>query len=615
MKSFQLSRYLKKWLPIIIVFFVAMTGLSYVGLASIQKHTASAVIQYTNSGAVEGYAPDGSKINVSEINSSANMAKVMNNLELEGDYNLDTLCASITVEAVEEEQSEAIQEAYNEEGMEYTQVPTSYIIRCTLGSPADEDLVRDILNETLDVYFAEYSNKHINEEQIDNNTKDLTDMSYDYMEMVENIESNLENTISELYLRYQKDSSFRSTQTGYSFYDLCDRFMILNQVNISRLYSQILGNQITKDRELLINKYNKRIADYQLIGEKAQEDINEIVQVIETYVQKMRESENTDIDYNYILNEVYDNWIGNGEGGGTMVDRSVEYDTLLGNWVTYKDQWDHATVDVAYCQYIIGIYEGQTVYPVTERVTAEEIEQEIKEVTDQMNSLYQLVDITNQEYNEYLGAKNIRILSTVSVENLFNLKLFTGMIAVFFLIIGCGGAVLLGRAGDIVEYLFLLDHQTGCQNRIACDHYIQRREKQAMASAFCCMNIQIQNQRDMNKLLGREEADKVLKEFGGLLLEAFSSRDKSFVGYNGSGQFWVFYEMVQGEEKITQEIERLVSIIGSNLEQYPVAYYLGGVNAGEEKTYQIRALIPKAVARRELYKTNALKERTEGNEN
>ena len=117
MKQFQIFRYLKRWLPLIVCFFIGMTLLASRVLAKKQTYTASAVIEYANGDAKEGRAPDGSAIDVSEIASAGNMAKVMENLGLSpASYSLDTLCASIRVEPIIEEQAQNVQQALNEEG-------------------------------------------------------------------------------------------------------------------------------------------------------------------------------------------------------------------------------------------------------------------------------------------------------------------------------------------------------------------------------------------------------------------------------------------------------------------------------------------------------------------
>ena len=74
MKNFQLFRYLKKWMPLIVLFFAVMTVFSYQLLHSRQTYIASAVIEYQKMGQEEeseptedGKAPDGMPIDVTEI--------------------------------------------------------------------------------------------------------------------------------------------------------------------------------------------------------------------------------------------------------------------------------------------------------------------------------------------------------------------------------------------------------------------------------------------------------------------------------------------------------------------------------------------------------------------
>lgn len=620
MKKFQLFRYLKKWLPLIVIFFLAMTALSYRVLANRQTYTASSVIEYSNKDAKDGYAPNGAKIDVSEISSSAGMAKVMQNLGLSYEnYSLDTLCAGVSVEPVIEEQAENIQAAMNEGGEEYTVHPTAYIVRFTMDSKGSQSLARDILNELLDVYFSDYSKQYINQEQIHNQTRNLADTDYDYLEMVENIDAQLTGTVDSLHMRYMRAENFRSVATGYSFSDLRDQFSLLQHVDISRLYSLILGNQISKDKALLLDKYQNRIANYRLDEKKAQEDTEDILNIIDSYVDKMRESGNTDIDYNYILDDVYDRkWLSDSDGNHVQTNRTVQYDTLLRSWIKSQNKEDYALLDREYCNYVIGVYrdgiteldtagteDEQPVFEIPEpdeAVTEEEVEREIRSVINRMNVLYGIVDQTNAEYNEYLGAKNIRILSSVSVSPAFSMKLYMGIVALFFLLVGCCGAILLGRVGDILEYLFLRDSATGCMNRVSCDNYIQKHEKHMLPLAMCCISLQITNQHELNELYGREETDRAFQKFGRILQDLFGSCKDSFIGYNGGGQFLVFFEKDE-QGTLGQEVERLVILLSESLSDLPVAYQLGAVNVGEAVVFRLRNLISVAVSDRRPYMT------------
>ena len=50
------------------------------------------------------------------------------------------------------------------------------------------------------------------------------------------------------------NGEFRSSRTGYSFQDLQDEFAFLKEVEVRQLFSRILAEQITKDRDLLLDK-------------------------------------------------------------------------------------------------------------------------------------------------------------------------------------------------------------------------------------------------------------------------------------------------------------------------------------------------------------------------
>ncbi len=624
MRKFELLRYLKRWMPMIVLFFVIMTAGAFRALEKRQSYEASSVIKYSNEGAADGLAPDGERIDVSEIYSSANMARVMENLGLSYDRNsLDVLCSGITVTPIIEQQDENIRDAVNKEGEEYTIQPTAYIVSCTLDSSGSAALARNILNELLDVYFSDYSNKHINVGQIDNRMKELADTDYDFLEMVEMVETQLADTVDSLHTRYMRAQDFRSVNTGYSFADLRDQFSLLREVDVPQLYALILGNQITKDRKVLINKYQNRIANYELSSAKAQENIQDILEVINSYVDKMRESGNTDLDSEYILGDVYeDERVADDGGNYRPTNRTVQYDTLLRSWVSSHNDWDYAEIDAAYCRYIISVYSDKGTGAETagqeasgsgeadaeaagngsDRVTAEDIQSRISHMLARMNELYEIVNETSVEYNEYLGAANIRILSSAAVSSAFNMKLYQAVIAVFFLVIGCCGAIVLGRAGDILEYLFLKDSMTGCMNRVSCDNYIQRNEQRLLSVNMCCMSLQITNQRELNQIYGRKGADDVLKEFGRVLQEVFGSRKNSFIAYNGSGQFMVFFEKAS-QENVMQEAGRLSIILMQSLDDYSVSYQMGAVNAGEEALFWIRGLISGAVKNGKPYST------------
>lgn len=59
MREFQILRYLKKWLALIVALCLGLTAAVYMGLRASQQYVASAVIHYNDEDAAEGLTPLG----------------------------------------------------------------------------------------------------------------------------------------------------------------------------------------------------------------------------------------------------------------------------------------------------------------------------------------------------------------------------------------------------------------------------------------------------------------------------------------------------------------------------------------------------------------------------
>ena len=95
MNNFQVFRYLKKLLPIIVVLCVVATYAINFKLKSSNTYVASEVIHYNDPAAEQGVTPIGSKLDVNEIKSSAVMSKVVERMGLTGVYSVDSLISRV----------------------------------------------------------------------------------------------------------------------------------------------------------------------------------------------------------------------------------------------------------------------------------------------------------------------------------------------------------------------------------------------------------------------------------------------------------------------------------------------------------------------------------------
>lgn len=619
MKKFQISRYIKKWLPLIITVCIALTIGVHMYLSSSQTYVASAVINY-NIDSSTGLTPAGTDLDVTEIKSSSIMARVIDNLGLDPkEYSLDNLISRLSVSEVVDEDKVAKKEAMLESEQEYIYVPTTYIVSFQAVNSEGEGFARKVLDEVLDIYFSDYSEKYVNRNSIKNDLQGLSEQNYDYIEMVELIDQNLEGTIQNLYSIYEKDPYFRAANTGASFSDILKEFQFIQSVDISKIYSDIFQYQITKNKKLLFSNYQERIKNYNISIEAEKEKIDDAMELIQAYVEKMRESDNTNITHQYILDDVYDKEHTDAEGKVIGDgDQTVTYDKLIYNWRDYSDDKETAIIDIAYCNYILDVFgkctgtcgekpqDGVTVCASSDETCSalttqnydgivKQVKQDIDDTLQELNSLYDKLELTNEEYNEYSGANNISTLSTVSVRETVDVDLYTAIAAAFLLIVCCCGAILLGRLNDILQYAFYTDHLTGLNNRAAFDNYLKENDKRILDLSTVCMAVSITNQPEINKALGREGGDKLIRFFAEGIRSVFGGTD-SYLVYNGKSQFIILcsnmdYEKAESiANRLKYEVETRDEFKACRIE-----YQIGMAEAEKDDVRKIRQLLSKAM--------------------
>lgn len=603
MQEFRLSRYIKKWIPWIAGICLAATVGVYLYLSDSQTYIASAVINYDSEGAEEGLTPLGTELDVDEIKSSAIMSKVMEDLELnEQTYSLDSLIARLDITEVADEDEEARKEAMLEEGEEYTYQPTTYIISFEANSREGQGFARKVLDKVLDVYFTEYSQNYLNTGYAANSLSDLDENDYDYIEMLEIVEDNITETVSFLEQCTETNPYYRSSSTGLSFGDLTGELNSIRSVDISSLYSKILEYQISKDKELLLSNYRERINNYEITNTIEEEQIADVVEIMDSYVEKMRNSDNTNITHDYILDDVYDKNLlddeGNVIGEG---DQTVTYDQLIYSWRDHNETKENALIDIAYCNYIIDVFEKTTVSGTEYDTLEKEVAAGITDLVERMEKFYADVDETIEEYNAYNGAQNISMLSTVAVDESLNVPMYTVIAALFLLIVCCGGAVLLGRLNDIIQYVFYTDHMTGLKNRTALDGYLNSNKRKITSKGTACVTVSVDNQYEINKQYGRNTGDQLLKFFAESLTEVFA-RMEIFPVYNGNAHFIVLIDRVEISD-MDYILDRFQLLIDRRdfLENTRIEYEIGWAESEKDNAYRMRELLSKAMTSRKKY--------------
>ena len=595
MKDFQIFRYLKQFKYLIAIGSV-LAGFMFYYVASnrMQSYTASTVIEYTNTGASEGLAPDGSKIDTSEIYGSYIIAKVIQNLGIDpSTANMDDIRNSITITSIITDEQQQIFDAKVTQGEDASLIATRYMVTFNSGVASGKDYPRAMLNEILDVYSAYYGETHVNSARSPNGVNDIYDKGYDYIEMMDVIDESLTATLQTLNGKISGDSTFRSSVTGYSFSDLYREYELLQNIEVPKITAQILAGKITKNRDILLAKYRNRNNDLSIENSASEQEVEKIMGVIDSYVQMMSDSGNTNITSEYILSDIYDDTQG---GLYSKTDQTTSYDKLFIRYVQDRTGYTANEIDAAYNQYILDTFSDAQEESSEEDQQA--VTQAIRSLVEKINTLYADMEETTDEYNEYLGAANISVLSSVGVTEKISINKFTMMIVVVFGVFGCLGAIALGRLWDIIEYYMFTNKTVNLPNRARCDQFIAGKESKMLSNSYVCVAFKLTNLQEENRRLGRNAGNQMMKTFARVLTSIFVPSKTVFVAYNDSAQYLVFADEYNPEQtKASLAQMRTVLAQRCEREAFEIEYDEGYACSGEEQSFYIRRLLSIALSR------------------
>ena len=595
MKDFQIFRYLKQFKYLIAIGSV-LAGFMFYYVASnrMQSYTASTVIEYTNTGASEGLAPDGSKIDTSEIYGSYIIAKVIQNLGIDpSTANMDDIRNSITITSIITDEQQQIFDAKVTQGEDASLIATRYMVTFNSGVASGKDYPRAMLNEILDVYSAYYGETHVNSARSPNGVNDIYDKGYDYIEMMDVIDESLTATLQTLNGKISGDSTFRSSETGYSFSDLYREYELLQNIEVPKITAQILAGKITKNRDILLAKYRNRNNDLSIENSASEQEVEKIMGVIDSYVQMMSDSGNTNITSEYILTDIYDDTQG---GLYSKTDQTTSYDKLFIRYVQDRTGYTANEIDAAYNQYILDTFSDAQEESSEEDQQA--VTQAIRSLVEKINTLYADMEETTDEYNEYLGAANISVLSSVGVTEKISINKFTMMIVVVFGVFGCLGAIALGRLWDIIEYYMFTNKTVNLPNRARCDQFIAGKESKMLSNSYVCVAFKLTNLQEENRRLGRNAGNQMMKMFARVLTSIFVPSKTVFVAYNDSAQYLVFADEYNPEQtKASLAQMRTVLAQRCEREAFEIEYDEGYACSGEEQSFYIRRLLSIALSR------------------
>lgn len=587
MKKFEILRYLKRFS--LLIFLVSLAGAAaiYLYADGRQKYTASVIIRYTNDGISDGYTPDGSELDVNEIYSSTVISQAMDALGASG--RLSTIRSNISVTPVISEDQETINEALLQKGEEVTYFPDTYKVSLVVDGEQGAGYARNMLDAIIQSYCTYYTEKYVEQKLSLNPSSGLLGNGYDYYECIRILENDTNEMQDYLLSKREHYPNFRSSRTGYTYADLCDIYSDFKKYTIPALYAYVLNGPQVRDGTVLQEYLANTIETAKQNEQITTEQRDSLWSLTDQYVYK-----NADLLQNYFTDRgevVSSDYILNNielEGAGDKAQTT--YDGLVLKLVSLEQQVASSQIDRQFQEEILQSFRNVDFGGTGEQHA--KMESMINDYEAQLKSYYEIINTSSKELNLYISADYLKMISSVQVAAAINVKLYLMLALVLFFVIGCCGAILLGRISDAVDYLLYVDKKTGLPNRDRVDAMMARLEKQGLLpSHFTCMCFQFTSLNHLSREYGYSVGNHVLRDFAGLV--AALGTEESFIGSNGAGQIVGFFRECNAvkAEAILEVLDEQIQEYNSLNPDYAIEYRAASATSDDEKEFNIRDLL------------------------
>lgn len=324
-----LRRFVIFWLVAAIIIGVLVPV--YFALFTADQHkNLQALVSFNYSGIEKGLAPDGTKFDVNTLKNPAVIEQTLTEMGLPLTH-LEGIRQGISIEGVTptsvidnftvyKTPYEAGSISAAQKILETTIYPTQFIVTFNYSASGlvDKQPV-EVFNLMLNNYSQYFFETYGYNRALGSAILALDYKTYDYAEQIDvfdNSLSSIQNYVSTL--SKQDNTHFRSTTTGNSFSDLSQAISTIRDVDLNMLSAQILMNNITKDKQQLMDYYTRCIENFTRDATATEAQLNAVTQSITEY------QVGTVIVY------------ADGDGGTTYNEPSSAYDDLFEQKVTLQ---------------------------------------------------------------------------------------------------------------------------------------------------------------------------------------------------------------------------------------------------------------------------------------
>ena len=437
MRGFNPIKTMQKYFVIVIVLtIICSLAVCYI-LNKKQTYSVSILIEYTGEKAKKGLNPDDTEIDISEIYSATVIENVIRNMNL--DCSVEEIRGSVVVQPVIPLTETKRETAAIELNTEYEFIPTRFLVTYTAESDYSEEYAREVLDSILMHYYNLYSQKYIENVAHPNNSLHISLDNYDYTECVEILRNNI-NSIATFCMA--RDPAFYSAKSGYSFVDLQLELEHLRDTALYDLDVYILDNQLTRDKELLLQREANNIRQYEIKLNNLMNYTKEQELVIKQFADKT-------LDGQAGMESLKDAGIITDVENDTKLRESVDttYDLLTNNYTQLLLEANYYELEMKRAQDIIEAYSKDLEVDANADSIAKE---QLEEIIRRFNKLYESFTIVVKDYYNVRSAEYLSFNSNVQTVANVNLKLYAIVAVFMFFVLWSCAFIVLDRVKDIL---------------------------------------------------------------------------------------------------------------------------------------------------------------------
>lgn len=438
MRGFNPIKTMQKYFVIVIVItIICSLAVCYI-LNKKQTYSASILIEYTGEKAQKGLNPDDTEIDISEIYSATVIENVIRNMNL--DCSVEEIRGSVAVQPVIPLTETKRETAAIELNTEYEFIPTRFLVTYTADSDYSEEYAREVLDSILMHYYNLYSQKYIENVAHPNNSLHISLDNYDYTECVEILRNNI-NSIATFCMA--RDPAFYSAKSGYSFVDLQLELEHLRDTALYDLGVYIIDNQLTRDKELLLQREANNIRQYEIKLDNLMDYTKEQELVIKQFADKT-------LDGQAGMQSLEDAGIITDVENDTKLRESVDttYDKLTNNYTQLLLEANYYELEIKKAQDIIEAYskENLEIDANADNIAKEQLEV----IISKFNKLYESFTVVVKDYYNVRSAEYLSFNSNVQTVANVNLKLYAIVAVFMFFVLWSCAFIVLDRVKDIL---------------------------------------------------------------------------------------------------------------------------------------------------------------------